>query len=169
MNLTELKSKVTAHENLTGELPKLETLREKTAADLAELSANCDLADETSLLKVARLQLLAGLLPARIEALQKQHEQSAKALTEFAGEFVSQVLRPKISAVRAAAAEKIKKVLAPHFSNADQLMAAVNESDLLTSINSLYCTRDCDSSYAIRFSRQVVDSFESITKIEKTL
>ncbi len=92
MNLAELTSQIAAHQDLVVQLIKLETLREKTAIYLAELSAHCDLADEASLLKVARLQALASLLPARIEARRQEHLKSTEALSESFVQFVTGVL-----------------------------------------------------------------------------
>ncbi len=169
MNITELKSKIVAHEELTGEIPKLEAMQAKTETELAKLSAECPLTDEKSLLTVARLQTLAGLLPVRIHSSCEHQEASCRALAEFTGGFVSQVLSPKIREVRATAAAKVKKAIASHFSSPEQLDNAVKESDLVTSIDSVYCVRDASPNRVATYARNIADSWEQITKIEKTL
>ncbi len=169
LNIPELKSKIVAHEELTGEIPKLEAMQAQTQTELAKLSAECTLTDENSLLNVTRLQTLAGLLPVRIQSLRECQEASSRALVECTGGFVSQVLSPKIREVRATAAAKVKKAIASHFSSPEQLDNAVKESDLVTSIDNVFCVRDASPSRVATYARNIAGSWEQITKIEKTL
>jgi len=171
MKPATLKSALETHLKLRAEIGELEDLKARSATELAKLEAGCDLKDKAALQEIARLQVLARLFPARIEARDNQLETDRAALVEATSAFIAETLRPKLNALRESAREKVKKAIADLYSDKDALDAAIAKSDLVRSVESIDWNRTIQTnpSNSITYVQGFLQAWNQAVEIEKTL
>jgi len=171
MKPATLKSALETYLNLRAEIGELEDLKIRSATELAELEAGCDLKDKAALQEIARLQVLARLFPARIAARDNQLETARAALVRAGSEFITETLRPKLNALREAAKEKVKIAVAGIYSDKDALDSAIAKSDLVRSVEAIgwNLTIQSNPPNSIDYVQTILQVWERATEIEKTL
>jgi hypothetical protein len=170
MKSYELKSALDAHAKFGEQIAALETLQEKSASKLTALESNGNLEDQGTLEKISTLRVQVDLIPARIAVQEQCQAASLTQLLESTEEFVEKTLRPKLATLRAAAEEKVKSSL-ESICSGQKLINAINQSDLVSSINqiSFSLQRDGDPSAPQLYVARRLAVLDQILKIEKSI
>jgi hypothetical protein len=171
MKPATLEAALKNHLNLRAEINELEELKTRSEKELAGLEVSCDLQDQAALTKIAGLQVLIRLLPARIAARENQRE-SVRASLVGAGEaFIAETLRPKLSSLRATAMEKVKKSVAAIYSDKHTLAEVIAQSDLVQSVETISgnITIQNNPQDCVGYINNILRVLKRAEEIEKTL
>ena len=164
-----MKAAADVHVDLGRQIAALEALVPDTARDLDSLCATCDLDDTAAFNKIARLQVLAAILPKRIEARQNDFLNSARNVGELHANFITYTLGPRVRALRTKAAEEVRKAISQLVSDQFLLSRAVEESDAVHAIKAIYCALNLQvhPEQASAETYRILGSYDLLLEYEK--
>ena len=131
-----LDSLITNHAKAQGEVDELTTLAAQTKESLHAMELTADLGDESALAAIGTKQILAALLPRRLEARGDAVLQIEGQILTAVHDFITQTLGPKTRELRDAEKVRVRAELKTYF-RAHALEEAVEKSAQVATLNGL--------------------------------